>query len=94
MTDFLFQMGLSNACLAIALAIVAMVVGASANRPHLAHLLWLLVFGAPSDVLPESETKILCELSVIGSRVSCPSGPPSSGNGNGNQQRRSPGKEI
>lgn len=52
MTDLLFQTGLSNASLAFALAIVAMVVGASANRPHLAHLLWLLVFGASGDILP------------------------------------------
>ena len=44
MTDFFFQMGLSNACFSLALAIVAMVVGAKARRPHLAHLLWLLVF--------------------------------------------------
>ena len=44
MTDFLFQMGLSNACFSLALAIVAMIVGATAKRPHLAHLLWLLVF--------------------------------------------------
>ena len=44
MTDFFFQMGLSNACLSLALAIVAMVVGTKARRPHLAHLLWLLVF--------------------------------------------------
>jgi len=44
MTDFFFQMGLSNACLSLALAIVAMVVGAKARRPHLAHMLWLLVF--------------------------------------------------
>ena len=39
----LLQMGLSNACLAFVLAIVAMLVGAKANRPHLAHTLWLLV---------------------------------------------------
>lgn len=44
MTDFFFQMGLSNACLSLALAVVAMVVGAKARRPHLAHMLWLLVF--------------------------------------------------
>lgn len=44
MTDFLFQMGLSNACFSIALAIVAMVVGAKVKRPHLAYMLWLLVF--------------------------------------------------
>ena len=44
MTDLLLQMGLSNACFALALAIVAMVVGAATKRPHLAHLLWLLVF--------------------------------------------------
>jgi len=35
---------LSNACLSLALGIVAMVVGAKARRPHLAHMLWLLVF--------------------------------------------------
>jgi len=44
MTDSLLQMGLSNACLSLALAIVAMVVGATTRRPHLAHMLWLLVF--------------------------------------------------
>ncbi|MCK4856973.1 MAG: M56 family metallopeptidase [candidate division Zixibacteria bacterium] len=44
MSDFLFQMGLSNACLSLALGIVAMVVGAKARRPQLAHMLWLLVF--------------------------------------------------
>ena len=44
MIDFFFQMGLSNACLSLALAIVAMVVGAKARRPGLAHMLWLLVF--------------------------------------------------
>jgi len=44
MMDFLFQTGLSNAYFALALALVAMVVGAKARRPHLAHLLWLLVF--------------------------------------------------
>ena len=44
MTDFLFQIGLSNACLALALGIVAMVVGVTTKRSHLAYLLWLLVF--------------------------------------------------
>ena len=44
MTDYFFQMGLSNAFLSLALGIVAMVVGAKARRPHFAHLLWLLVF--------------------------------------------------
>jgi bla regulator protein BlaR1 len=44
MTDFLFQMGLSNAFLSLALGIVAMVAGAKARRPGLAHMLWLLVF--------------------------------------------------
>jgi beta-lactamase regulating signal transducer with metallopeptidase domain len=43
MIDLLFQMGLSNACLSLALAIVAMAVGAKARSPHLVHLLWLLV---------------------------------------------------
>jgi beta-lactamase regulating signal transducer with metallopeptidase domain len=44
MTDSLLQMGLSNACFSLALAIVAMVVGARTKRPHLAHMLWLIVF--------------------------------------------------
>jgi len=44
MTDFFLQIGLSNACFSLALAILAMVVGAKARRPHLAYLLWLLVF--------------------------------------------------
>ena len=44
MTDFLVQMGLSNACFSLALAIVATVVGARVKRPYLAHMLWLLVF--------------------------------------------------
>ena len=44
MMDLFVQAGLSNACFALALAIVAMVVGAKAKRPHLAHMLWLLVF--------------------------------------------------
>ena len=44
MIDFFFQMGLSNALLSLALGIVAMVVGAKARHPGLAHLLWLLVF--------------------------------------------------
>ncbi len=44
MTDSLLQMGLSNACFALALAIVAMIVGATTKRPHLTHMLWLLVF--------------------------------------------------
>ncbi|UCD38464.1 MAG: M56 family metallopeptidase, partial [Fidelibacterota bacterium] len=43
MTDSLFQVVLSNAALALALAIVALVVGAILKRPQLAHLLWLLV---------------------------------------------------
>ena len=43
MTDSLCQMGLSNACLSLALAIVAVVVGATAKRPYLAHMLWVLV---------------------------------------------------
>lgn len=44
MMDALFQTGLSNACFTLALAIVAMVVSTKANRPHLTHMLWLLVF--------------------------------------------------
>ena len=44
MTDFLFQIALSNACFSLILAIVAMGVGARAKRPHVAYLLWLFVF--------------------------------------------------
>ena len=44
MIDFFFQMGLSNACLSLVLAVVAMLVGARARRPQLAYMLWLLVF--------------------------------------------------
>lgn len=44
MTDYFLQMGLSNVCLTLVLAIVAMVVGARTKRPQLAHMLWLLVF--------------------------------------------------
>lgn len=33
MTDLFFQMALSNACLALALAIVAMIAGAKAQTP-------------------------------------------------------------
>jgi beta-lactamase regulating signal transducer with metallopeptidase domain len=44
MTDLLFQMALSNACFALALAIVATVVAAKARRPQLTYMLWLLVF--------------------------------------------------
>jgi beta-lactamase regulating signal transducer with metallopeptidase domain len=44
MIGFFFQMGLSNACLSFVLAITAMVVERKAKRPHVAYLLWLLVF--------------------------------------------------
>jgi beta-lactamase regulating signal transducer with metallopeptidase domain len=44
MRDFFLQMGLSNACFALGLAILAMVVGKTIKRPHLAYMLWLLVF--------------------------------------------------
>ena len=44
MTDLIIQIGLSNACIALALAIVALVVEATVKRPQLSHLLWLLVF--------------------------------------------------
>lgn len=43
MIDLFLKIGLSNACFALALAIVAMVVGKTTKRPHLANLLWLLV---------------------------------------------------
>lgn len=43
MTDFIFQVGLSNSCFAIVLALLALLVGANAKRAQLAHVLWLLV---------------------------------------------------
>jgi len=42
--DLLLRMGLSNACFALALALAARAAGAKARHPHLAYLLWLLVF--------------------------------------------------
>ena len=44
MIDLLFQIALSNVCISLALAILAVVVGVTLKRPALAHLLWLLVF--------------------------------------------------
>ena len=44
MMDLLLRMGLSNACFALALALAARAAGAKARHPHLAYLLWLLVF--------------------------------------------------
>jgi len=44
MIDTLFQIGFSNALIALALAAVALIVEATARRPAIAHLLWLLVF--------------------------------------------------
>jgi beta-lactamase regulating signal transducer with metallopeptidase domain len=41
--DLLLKIGISNACFALGLAVVAMVVARTAKRPHLANLLWLLV---------------------------------------------------
>ena len=37
MTDLLFQIALSNVCISLALAIVAMIVEVTVKRPHLAH---------------------------------------------------------
>jgi beta-lactamase regulating signal transducer with metallopeptidase domain/polyhydroxyalkanoate synthesis regulator phasin len=42
--DHLFAVGVSNACFALVLAAIAMVVSAKTKRPHLAYMLWLLVF--------------------------------------------------
>ena len=44
MIDLMLQIGLSNACVALLLAILAITVGARFKRPQLSHLLWLLVF--------------------------------------------------
>ena len=43
MMDSFFEIGISNALFSLALAVIAVVVGRFTNRPHLAHLLWLLV---------------------------------------------------
>lgn len=43
MTDLLFQFGISNLCISLGLAIVAWIVQTRSKRPHVAHLLWLLV---------------------------------------------------
>ena len=44
MTDLLLQIAVSNVCIALVLAILAVIVESTAKRPALAHLLWLLVF--------------------------------------------------
>ena len=44
MIDFLFRIGLSNAILALLLALIAITVGTKGKRPHIAHMLWVLVF--------------------------------------------------
>ena len=43
MVDLLLQMALSNTCFALAIAGVAVLVGAKGKRPQLAYALWLLV---------------------------------------------------
>jgi beta-lactamase regulating signal transducer with metallopeptidase domain len=45
MSDLLLRIGFSNLCLSLALATVAFAVGRQRARPHLSHLLWLLVLG-------------------------------------------------
>ena len=71
MIDQLVTVGLSNTCFALVLAIVAMLVGARAERPHLAHLLWLLVLAKlvtpplvsiPVDLLPLSPESVRARL--------------------------------
>lgn len=44
MIDYLLQVGISNAVFALGLALVAVWVNARTRQPHLAYLLWLLVF--------------------------------------------------
>jgi len=43
MTDLLFKVGLSNACFALVLALIALTVAVTTKRAHLVHLLWVLV---------------------------------------------------
>ena len=43
MTDYLLQVGVSNLCMSLALAMVAWVVQVTGKRPAIAHLLWVLV---------------------------------------------------
>ncbi len=77
MTDFLFEMGLSNTCFSLALAILAMVVTARAHRPQLAHMLWVLVFiklvtppivtisvGVPAAIASETNAAAVTTLQV------------------------------
>jgi beta-lactamase regulating signal transducer with metallopeptidase domain len=45
MSELLLRIGFSNLCLSLALATVAFAVGRQRARPHLSHLLWLLVLG-------------------------------------------------
>ncbi|MBI9015711.1 MAG: hypothetical protein JEZ07_00485 [Phycisphaerae bacterium] len=44
MIDLFLKIGLSNACLSVVLAIAALTIGMKCRRPHIAHLLWVLVF--------------------------------------------------
>lgn len=44
MTSLVFQFALSNACIALVLAIAALILETTTKRSQLAHLLWLLVF--------------------------------------------------
>ncbi len=44
MSDALLNIGLSNACVALAIALTAWVVGKTLRKPYVTHLLWLLVF--------------------------------------------------
>ncbi len=68
MIDLLFQMGLSNVCFSLILAIAAMIVGAKTRRANLVYMLWLLVFiklvtpplvKIPVSVMPQQHENIV-----------------------------------
>lgn len=44
MIDLLLQIGISNALVAMVLALIALTVGIIVRRPQLTYMLWLLVF--------------------------------------------------
>ena len=77
MMDSLFQTGLSNACISLALALIATAVGALTKRARVAHLLWLLVFvkliTPPVVTIPVGICVILTAELVF--CICCPPGP-------------------
>jgi beta-lactamase regulating signal transducer with metallopeptidase domain len=69
MTDIFIQIGLSNVCISLALAIVAMVVQMTVRRAHLSYLLWLIVLAKlvtlPVMTIPVAEMPGLPDSSAV-----------------------------